>query len=207
MIVLHHLERSRSIRMVWFLEELGAGYEIKPYKRNPETFLAPPELKQAHPLGKAPVVDVDGRTLAESGAIIEYLAETQSGGKLAVPPGHAARADYLYWLHVAEGSAALPLMLHLYTSRLGEAAAPLRPRIDSEIDNQLSFANAALANSDYFVDGRFTAADVQMSFVSDLAEVFDKLAAYPNLVRVRQKHRQRDAYKRAVEKGGTLAAA
>ncbi len=202
MIIVHHLEESRSQRVLWLLEELGLAYEVKRYPRNPQTRLAPPELKTIHPLGKSPLVELNGRVLAESGAIIEYLAESEGGGALAVPPGDPARANYLYWLHYAEGSAMLPILLALYVGRLGEAGAPLHPRIFSEIENHLSHANAALANGDFFVDNRFTAADIQMSFVSDAASSGGRLAQYPNLVRARAAHQQRPAYKRALEKGG-----
>lgn len=203
MIVLHHLEESRSQRVLWMLEELGLDYEVKRYARNPQTRLAPAELKSVHSLGKSPVIERDGRVLAESAAIIEYLAETEGGGALSVPPGHAARADYLFWLHFAEGSAMLPLLLKLYVGMLGEAGAPLMAaRIEPEIDNHLSFINAALASSDYFVDGRFTAADVQMSFIADVAKARAGLDRYPNLLRVRAALQQRPAYQRALERGG-----
>lgn len=202
MIVVHHLEESRSQRVLWLLEELGLPYEVKRYERNPQTRFAPPELKAIHPLGKSPLLEMDGRVLAESGAIIEYLAETQANGALSVPPGDAARADYLYWLHFAEGSAMLPILLMVYVGRLGEAGAPLHPRIFSEIDNHLSHANAALANGDTFIPNRFTAADIQMSFVLDAASVSGRLAQYPNLARARAAHQSRPAWQRALERGG-----
>lgn len=201
MIIVHHLEQSRSQRILWLMEELGVPYEIKRYARNPQTRFAPPELKQIHPLGKSPAVEQDGKVLAESGAIIEYLADTQGDGKLAVPAGHPKRFDYLHWLHHAEGSAVLPLMLLLYTGMLGEAAAPLQPRIASEIDNHLSYANNSIGGGDYFVDHRFTAADIAMTFISDFAAMTGKLSNYPNLVRAREAHQQRPAHKRALENG------
>ncbi len=203
MILVHHLEESRSQRVLWLLEELGLAYEVKRYPRNPQTRLAPPELKAIHPLGKSPVVEKDGRVLAESGAIVEFLAESEGGGALAAPPGHAARASYLYWLHFAEGSAMLPLLLKLYVGLLGEAGAPLiAGRVDPEIDNHLSHANAALGEGNFFVDNRFTAADIEMSFVLDAARGRGGLERYPNLMRARTAHQQRPAYQRALEKGG-----
>jgi len=123
MIIVHHLEESRSQRILWLLEELSLQYDVKRYGRDPQTRLAPPELKAVHPLGKSPVVEVDGRVLAESGAIIEYFAENESFGALSVQPGHEKRAEYLHWLHFAEGSAMLPILLMLYVFRLGEAGA------------------------------------------------------------------------------------
>jgi glutathione S-transferase len=202
-IIVHHLEESRSQRVLWLLEELGLDYEVKRYPRNPQTRLAPPELKAIHPLGKSPVIERDGKVFAESGAIIEYFAETETDGKLAVAPGDPARAEYLYWLHFAEGSAMLPLLLKLYVGLLGDAGAPLmQMRVDPEIDNHLSHANAALGANDWFVANRFTAADIQMSFVLDAAAQRGGLERYSNLARARAAQQARPAYKRALEKGG-----
>ncbi len=202
-IIVHHLEESRSQRVLWLLEELGLAYEVKRYSRNPQTRLAPPELKELHPLGKSPLIERDGEIFAESGAIIEYFAETEAGGTLAIPPGDPARADYLYWLHFAEGSAMLPLLLKLYVGLLGEAGAPLmQMRIDPEIANHLAFVDGALAGKEFFAAGRFTAADIQMSFVLDAAAQRGGLERYPNLVRVRRAQQARPAYQRALERGG-----
>ena len=203
MIIVHHLEESRSQRVLWLLEELGLVYEVKRYDRNPQTRLAPPDLKAIHPLGKSPILERDGKIYAESGAIIEYFAETERGGELSVRLGEPKRAEYLYWLHFAEGSAMLPLLLKLYVGLLGEAGAPLMAmRIEPEIDNHLAHANAALGESNFFVDNRFTAADIQMSFVLDAANNRGGLDRYPNLVRARKAQQARPAYQRALEKGG-----
>ncbi len=203
MIIVHHLNESRSQRILWLLEELGTPYEVKNYERNAQTRLAPPELKAIHPLGKSPVVEIDGKVLGESGAIVEYLAEREDGGKLAVAPGDPARADYLYWLHFAEGSAMLPLLLKLYVGMLGEAGAPLmQMRIDPEIDNHLAHANASLGANNYFVANRFTAADIEMSFVLDAAKMRGGLERYPNLMRARAALQARPAWQRALERGG-----
>jgi len=203
MIIVHHLEESRSQRVLWLLEELGLVYEVKRYARNPQTRLAPPELKAIHGLGKSPIVERDGKIFAESGAIGEYFAETERGGELSVRLGEPKRAEYLYWLHFAEGSAMLPLLLKLYVGLLGEAGGMLMAaRIEPEIDNHLSHANAALGDRNFFVDNRFTAADIQMSFVLDAANQRGGLERYPNLVRARKAHQARPAYQRALEKGG-----
>ena len=203
MIIVHHLEESRSQRVLWLLEELGLVYEVKRYDRNAQTRLAPPDLKAIHPLGKSPILERDGKVYAESGAIIEYFAETERGGELSVRLGEAQRAEYLYWLHFAEGSAMLPLLLKLYVGLLGEAGAPLMAmRVEPEIDNHLSFANAALGERNHFVADRFTAADIQMSFVLDAAGMRGGLERYPNLVRARKSYQARPAYQRALEKGG-----
>jgi glutathione S-transferase len=203
MIIVHHLEESRSQRVLWLLEELGLDCEVRRYARDPNTRLAPPELKAVHPLGKSPAIELEGKVYAESGAIIEYFAETQGGGALAIAPGESARADYLYWLHFAEGSAMLPLLLKLYVGLLGEAGAPLmQARVEPEIDNHLAFANAALEHTDFFAADRFTAADIQMSFVLDAARMRGGLEKYSNLMRARALHQARPAYQRALAKGG-----
>jgi len=202
-IIVHHLEESRSQRVLWLLEELGLDYQVRRYARNPQTRLAPPELKAIHPLGKSPAIERDGRVFAESGAIVEYFAEQEVGGRLAVAAADPLRAEYLYWLHFCEGSAMLPLLLKLYVGLLGEAGGPLmQMRIEPEIDNHLAHANAALGGSDHFVGNRFTAADIQMSFVLDAAAQRGGLERYPNLVRARKTQQARPAYQRALEKGG-----
>ncbi|MGQ0531428.1 MAG: glutathione S-transferase family protein [Caulobacteraceae bacterium] len=202
-IIVHHLEESRSQRVLWLLEELGLDYEVRRYPRNPQTRLAPPELKEIHPLGKSPIVERDGKIFAESGAICEYFAEREGGGKLAVAPNDPARFDYLYWLQFAESSAMLPLLLKLYVGMLGEAGDMLmKMRIEPEIDNHLSHANAALEGRDYFAANRFTAADIQMSFVLDAARGRGGLDRYPNLMRARAANHARPAYQRALERGG-----
>lgn len=202
-IIVHHLEESRSQRVLWLLEELGLDYEVRRYERNPQTRLAPPELKDIHPLGKSPVLQHDGRVFAESGAIIEYFAEREGGGKLSVGQGDPSRADYLYWLHFAEGSAMLPLLLKLYVSLLGEAGAALMAmRIEPEIEAHLAHCDRALEGTDYFAAKRFTAADIQMSFVMDAARGRGGLDRFPNLMRARAAHQARPAYQRALERGG-----
>ncbi|PZO52738.1 MAG: glutathione S-transferase [Alphaproteobacteria bacterium] len=203
MIIVHHLEESRSQRVLWLLEELGLDFEVKRYARNAQTRLAPPELKAIHPLGKSPVIERDGKVFAESAAIIEHFADTEAIGKLAVAAADPARFDYLYWLHFAEGSAMLPLLLKLYVGMLGENGAPLmQMRVEPEIDNHFSFINTHLEGHDYFAADRFTAADIQMSFVLDAGASRGGLERYPNLVRVRKLQQARPAYQRALEKGG-----
>jgi len=146
MLVVHHLNESRSQRILWLLEELGAPYEIAFHQRDAETRLAPPELVAIHPLGKSPVIVDDGQVVHESGAIIDYIIR-KHGGRLAPAPGTTEHEAYLQWLHYAEGSAMLPLMLLMYVMRLGEAGAPLHPRIESEIANHLGFVDGALAGA------------------------------------------------------------
>jgi glutathione S-transferase len=202
MIRVHHLNESRSQRILWMLEELALKYEIVPYQRDAATRLAPPELKQVHPLGKSPVIEENGRVVAESGAILDYLARWHGGGRFGFAPDDDHWPDYLHWMHYAEGSAMLPLMLNLYTMRLGEAAAPLHPRIQSEIDNHLGYVNGAMAGKQFIVGDKFTAADVQMSFVLEVARAFGKLSGYPDLDAYIDRMHARPAYKRAIERGG-----
>lgn len=202
MITVHHLNDSRSQRILWLLEELGLDYEIAPYRRDAQTRLAPPELKRVHPLGKSPVITDDGRVLAESGAIVDYLIRRHGGGRLQPAPDTPAYDSYVQWLHYAEGSAMLPLMLHLYVTRLGEAGAPLRPRIDSEIDNHLGYVEGALAEGPYLLGEDFTGADIQMSFVGEVAGAFGRRAAYPRLDAWTQRLHQRPAFQAALARGG-----
>lgn len=202
MIRVHHLNNSRSQRILWLLEELGAPYEILKYQRDAVTNLAPPELEAVHPLGKSPMVDLDGSLLIESGAIIQTLVERVGGGRLAPAPGTDDAVRYSMWLHYAEGSAMLPLMLQLYTSRLGDAAAPLKPRIDSEIARHLGWVDSELKGRDWLVGGDITGADIQMSFVGEIAGVFGVRAAYPAIDAWVKRFQARPAYQRALEKGG-----
>jgi glutathione S-transferase len=205
MIIVHHLNNSRSQRILWLLEELGTPYEIKSYQRDKVTNLAPPELKAIHPLGKSPVITDGGLVLAESGAIIEYVARKYGKGRLVPDESLPEYVTYLHWLHFAEGSAMLPLMLALYTGRLGAAAAPLAPRIDSEIENHLSYMDAALEKSETFVPSGFSAADVQLTFVLEAAFSLGRLKDHPNLLAYLKRMQARPAYQRAVERGGPYA--
>jgi glutathione S-transferase len=204
MIEVHHLNNSRSQRILWLLEELGLDYQIVPYQRDAVTRLAPPALKAIHPLGKSPVIRDAGLAVAESGAITEYLVGRYGDGRLAPPRdfGSPDYVSYLHWLHFAEGSAMLPLLLKLYVSRLKEAGAPLAPRIESELKNHFDYMSAALGDRDYFVANTFSAADIQLSFVLDAGGSRGPLNGYPNLVRLHERLKARPAYRRAIERGG-----
>jgi len=200
-IKVHHLNNSRSQRILWLMEELGLDYQIVPYQRDATTNLAPPELAKVHPLGKSPVIEDGPIKIAESGAIVEYVIDKFGGGKLQPKAGTAQHAAYIEWLHYAEGSAMLPLMMRLYLMRLGEAAAPLMPRVDSETANHLGYVSAALGDNDYLL-GDFTGADVQMSFVAEVGRAFAQLAPFPNLTRYIERIQARPGYRRSLEKGG-----
>jgi len=201
MLVVHHLNDSRSQRILWLLEELGTPYEIKNYKRDATTRLAPPELKAVHPLGKSPVVTEGDATVIESGAIIDYIIRHHGGGKLAPAPDSKDYDVYQQWLHYAEGSAMLPLMLFMYVGRLGEAGGPLHPRIESEIANHLGYVEGVLAGRDWLM-GEFSAADIQMSFVGEVTGAFGRYGAYPNIAAWVKRFQDRPAYRKALEKGG-----
>jgi len=201
MITVHHLNESRSQRILWLLEELGLDYGIESYMRDPATRLAPPELKAVHPLGKSPMISDEHATIIESGAIIDHIVRRHGGGALQPASDSADYDRYVQWLHYAEGSAMLPLMLKMYVGRLGEAGAPLAPRIDSEIANHLGYVDASLEGRDWLLDA-FSAADIQMSFVGEVAGAFGLRAGYPNIDAWVKRFQGRDAYRRALARGG-----
>src|SRR5712671_6310289 len=202
MLTVHHLNDSRSQRILWLLEELAVPYEMKRYQRNPETRLAPPELKAVHPLGKSPVITDGDIRIAESGAIVDYIIRRYGKGAMMPAPGSAESEAYNEWLHYSEGSAMLPLMLNLYVGRLKEAGAPLHLRIDSEIANHLGYVDGALKGREFFVGQQLSGADIQMSFVGEMAKVFGKLGPYPDLTAWLARMHARPAFQRSIEKGG-----
>jgi glutathione S-transferase len=202
MIEVHHLNASRSRRITWLLEELGVDYELVLYQRDATTNLAPPALKAIHPLGKAPVIRDGDRVIFESGAIIEYLVRRYGNGRFAPATGTVDYDRYMQFLHYAEGSAMLPLMLRLYVGRLGDAGAPLLPRIESETQNHLGYLNGELEGRQYFVGNDLTGADVQLSFVAQVAVMFGGRDAFPNLTKFVDRIEARPAYQRAMAKGG-----
>jgi len=200
MLKVHHLNNSRSQRILWLLEEIGTPYEIVHYKRMEPVPFAPPELKAVHPLGKSPVITDGDKTIAESGAIVEYLIDTYGNGKFKPKPGTADYWRYIEWMHYAEGSAMLPLLMALYTGMLGDAAAALRPRVDSEIASNLAYMEAGLGNKMFFVGNDLSGADIQLLFVLEAAGA--RLDPYPKLAKYRTAMQDRPAYKRGIEKGG-----
>jgi len=203
MITVHHLNESRSQRILWLLEELEVPYEIKFYWRDPHTKMAPPELQQIHPLGKSPIITDDGRAIAESGAIIDYIVRHHGDGRLQPDPRSKAYDDYVYWLHYAEGSASLPFVIDPIARSFGKMATPLQRRVNHELDLNLSFINHCLAGSEYLLGGELTAADVQMSFVGGLAVTFMDASAYANLDAWVARFQARPAYQAALERGGS----
>jgi glutathione S-transferase len=201
MIKVHHLNESRSQRVLWLLEELGTPYEVIPYQREATRF-APPELARVHPLGKSPVIEDGAVKLAESGAIVDYLISTYGNGRLCPAPGTPERLAYGEWLHYAEGSAMLPLLLNMYVLRLGDKGEALHPRITSEIKNHLDYFAGALGDRAFLVGDSLTGADIMMGFVCEVARAMGKLQAYPGLSAYLDRLHARDAWKRALERGG-----
>jgi glutathione S-transferase len=217
MITVHHLNNSRSQRVLWLLEELGLPYEIKHYERDKATMLAPPELRAVHPLGKSPVITDDALTVAESGAILEYLVDRYGQGRLKPAADSADALRYRYWMHYAEGSAMPPLLMKLIFDRIergpmpffvkpiakGIAAKVKSSFIEPTLKSHLDFMEAELAKSTWFAGAEFSAADVQMSFPLEAAASRGGLAAdRPRLMDFLQRIHARPAYQRALERGG-----
>jgi glutathione S-transferase len=217
MIVVHHLNNSRSQRVLWLLEELGVPYEIKHYQRDKKTMLAPPELRAVHPLAKSPVITDNGKTIAESGAIVEYLVDTYGQGRLKPPAGTDERLRYTYWLHFAEGSAMPPFLIKLIFDTMESRRMPffIKPVVkaiaarvrkgflDRQIASILDYMEGELGKHEWFVGNEFTAADIQLSFPSEIAISRGGLdKSRPKLWDFVQRIHARPAYKRALEKGG-----
>ncbi len=201
-LIVHHLNNSRSQRILWLLEELGVPYEIKHYQRDAVTNLAPPDLLAVHPLGKSPLLEDNGRIIQESGAICEYLCERHNGAHLVPERWSEAHTTYLEWMHFAEGSAMTPILLNLYTARLGEAGQALKPRIDQQFEAQNAFMEQSLSDEGFFVGNSFTAADIMMSFPAEVAVMQGLAADKPKLTKFVEWAHARPAWKRAREKGG-----
>jgi glutathione S-transferase len=216
-IVVHHLNNSRSQRILWLLEELGLPYEVKRYQRDAKTMLAPPELRLVHPLGKSPVISDGALSVAESGAIVEYLADKYGAGKLAPAPGTPDRLRYTYWMHFAEGSAMPPLLMKLIFDRMETGPMPFFARpiaraiarkaksgfVQPNIDRMLDFMEGELGRHAWFAGDSFSAADIQMSFPLEAASARGGLdEKRPKLWAFLKNIHARPAYLRALEKGG-----
>jgi glutathione S-transferase len=217
MIIVHHLNNSRSQRILWLLEELGLPYEIKRYERDPQTMLAPASLREVHPLGKSPVITDGELTLAESGAIIEYLVERYGNGRLVPASGTPEHLRYIYWLHYAEGSAMPPLLLKLIFDQIEKKPMPFFARpiahaivsrvksslIEPQITQHLDYMEAEIGKSTWFAGDEFTAADIQMSFPLEAAAARAGLnASRPKLMAFLHRIHTRPAYQQALEQGG-----
>ena len=215
MVVLHHLENSRSQRVLWLLEELGVEYEVKRYDRDPKTMLAPDSLLAIHPLGKSPVITDGDITIAESGAIVEYLVFKYGSPEVQFNPDHPQWLNYTYWLHYAEGSVMPMMVMKLVFSQLEKAPLIIRPIaklisknvmkafVQPNIDRHLRFIDNHLSDKQWFVGDSFSAADAQMIFPIEAASARDKLPSrYPHVYAYMQRVHDRPAYQRALQRGG-----
>ena len=217
MITVHHLNNSRSQRVLWLLEELALPYEVRRYQRDAKTMLAPPELKAVHPLGKSPVISEGAATVAESGAIIEYLLDRAGDSALRPAPGTPEALRYRYWLHYAEGSAMTPVLLKLIFSRIPRQPMPffvkpvakaiaggaLKNFVDPQVKLHLDYMEGELAKSEWFAGSQFSAADIQMSFPIEAAAARGGLdSRWPKLHAFLQRIHARPAYRKALEAGG-----
>ncbi len=216
MIILHHLNNSRSQRILWLLEELEIPYRIQPYQRDRKTQLAPPELKQVHPLGKSPVITDGEITVAESGAIIEYLVWNYARDRLLPEPGSADHRQYTYWMHFAEGSLMPPLVMKLVFDKVRSAPVPffLKPVthgiadkvmssfVGPNIRNNMDFIERHLASQAWFAGAQMTGADFQMSFPLEAAMAGRVNGQYPHIASWVKKVHARPAYQRALQAGG-----
>ena len=218
MLVVHHLNNSRSQRVLWLLEELGVPYEVKRYERDAKTMLAPPELKAIHPLGKSPVITDGDKVIAETGAIVEYVIETYGQGRLIPAAGGPERLRYTYWLHYAEGSAMTPLLLKLVFTALPDRAPGLlkglvksiagraqQGFVDPQLKAHVDYWEAELAKTPWFAGAEFTAADIMMSFPLEAGAARAGAASRPHVKAFLEKIHARPAYQRALEKGGPYA--
>lgn len=217
MITVHHLNNSRSQRVLWLLEELGLDYEVKRYQRDKASMRAPAELRAVHPLGKSPVITDGAQTIAESGAIIQYLLDTYGNGRLIPPPGTAERQRWHYWMHYAEGSLMPPLLLKLVFDRIANARMPffakpiargiaaqgLKSYVMPQIKQHLDFIEGELGASKWFAGPEFSAADIQMSFPLEAAAARTGLdSTRPRTMAFLEAIHARPAYERAIERGG-----
>jgi glutathione S-transferase len=221
MILLHHLNNSRSQRVLWMLEELGLPYEIRPYQRDAKTMLAPPALRQVHPLGKSPVIEDQGRVLAESGAIVQYLAETYARERMIPPAGSDAYWRYVYWMHFAEGTAMPPLLMKLVFGRMKKAPMPFFVKpiaraiadkalnwiVEPNLARHLAYMEGEVSKREWFAGDAFSAADIQMSFPLEASQARGGLneQSAPRLAAFLKRIHARPAYQRAIEKGGKYA--
>jgi glutathione S-transferase len=202
MIIVHHLDDSRSQRILWLLEELGILYQIIQHKRDLKTRLAPPELKQLHPLGKSPVIEDNGRVIAESGAIIDYVLRKYGSRRLQPDPSDTRYDEYVHWMHYAEGSGMPALIIRINVARVGVAAGPALARLDSEIALHLGYLNSALNGRPYVLGDELSAADIQLSFIGELAAARFGISGYPNIEAWVKRFQSRPAYRAALTKGG-----
>jgi len=201
MITLYHLNRSRSLRIIWMVEELGQNYELVKFERDKNTSFAPPELREIHPLGKAPILELDGRLITESAAIVEVLA-SRFAPEMIPEAGSDPYFQHLELMHFAEGSVMTPILLGLYLSRLGKNAAPLQPRVQAQLTSHYAYMESILRPSGHFVLDRLSAVDIMLSFPASIAMRQNRAAEFPKIAAFMKHIERRDAYQRALKAAG-----
>lgn len=200
-VIVHHLNNSRSQRILWLLEELGVDYEVKLHVRDAVTNLAPPELTAIHPLGKSPMIEDGEKVIIESGAIVEYLCDRYNGDALVPARGSVDHIRHLEYMHFAEGSAMTPVLLSLYTARLGDAAAPLLPRIEQQLESHFAFMEGAINEAGHFIGAQLSAADIMLSFPAEIAVMQGRAADKPKLTAFVAAMHARPAWQAAAKRG------
>jgi glutathione S-transferase len=207
MLIIHHLSHSRSQKILWLAEELGIPYELKLYMRDPQTLSAPVEMKALHPLGTSPLMTDNGYTYSETGAIMDYILRHYGEGRLQPDADSAAFDQFMEWMHYAEGSAMLPMLVLIYANYTGSATTVLNDVMQQQIAKHMRYIENALAGVDYLVNNRFSAADIHVSFVGQTGHQYTDMSAYPNITAWIARLEARPAYQHAQQKGGYFGAA
>lgn len=207
MLTIHHLSHSRSEKIIWLMEELNAPYELKLYMRDPQTLMAPPEMKALHPMGKSPLITVNGETFAETGAIMDYILRHYGNGQLQPDPDSLAFDRFMEWMHFSEGSGMFPILLKIFCTYAGGDVDTIQSMADQQLTKHLDYIEQSLQDADYLVDNTFSAADIHVSFVAQTAKQYTTMDAYPKTLAWLDRLTDRPAFKRAEEKGGYFGAA
>jgi len=207
MLTIHHLSHSRSQKVIWLAEELAIPYDLKVYMRDPQTLSAPPEMKALHPLGTSPLITDNGSTYSETGAILDYILRHYGKGRLQPEPSSKEYDQFMEWMHYAEGSAMLPILVTIYTSSTGSRTDQLQQLLDHQITKHLDYIDGALRDKEYLVGNVFSAADIHVSFVAQTANQYLDISAYKNIQAWLHRLEIREAYKAAEKKGGHFGAA
>ncbi len=202
MLIVHHLNDSRAQKTIWLLEELGLAYELVAYQRHPVTMVAPQTLKALHPVAKSPMIEDDGRILIESGAITDHIIERHGHGRLAPQPGTVAHERYRQWLYYAVSSGMNPIMIKVYARAFGLGGSPIDQAADAELARVLAYIDDALAGGPYLSGDEFSAADIQMSFIPEIAQTLMPIDSYQHVVAWLARLHGRPAFRRSIERGG-----
>jgi glutathione S-transferase len=207
MLTIHHLSNSRSQKVLWLAEELGISYSIKKYMRDSNTLAAPAAMKSLHPLGTSPLISENGATYSETGAILDYILRHHGGGRLQPAFDSAEYDQFVEWMHYAEGSAMLPILVTIYTGASDVQGEQLTHLLQAQMAKHLGYIDAALCGVEYLVGNQFSAADIHVSFVAQTAREYTDMSVYTNITSWLERLESRQAYKKAEEKGGHFCAA